>query len=79
MVENEFCRSFVQYFVGVELKNFRFDDIVPVGQIVSATRRKVDRASEQSVPRREEDGKIKGIRLGYCFSGMVISSQNSVV
>lgn len=77
MVGNEFCRSFVQYFVGVELKNFRFDDIVPVGQIVSTTRRKVGRTSEQSVTKKE-DGKIKGIRLGYCFSDMVISSQNSV-
>lgn len=52
-----------------------------VGQIVSTTLRKVDRASEQSVPWRgeREDGKIKRIRLRYCFSGMVISFQNSVV
>lgn len=62
MVGNEFCRSFVQYFVGVELRNFRSDDI---GQIVSGKSR--FQASEQSVPGRDEDGKIKEIGLEYCF------------
>lgn len=71
----QFCSVFP---VGVELWNFWFDDIVPVGQIVSASWRKVGRVGEQSVAcGRKEGGKIKGIGLEYCFSSMVISSQNS--
>lgn len=75
MVGNEFCRSFVQYFVGVELRNFRFDDIVPVGQIVSTTRRKVGRTSEQSVSKKgggwknkRDPSRVLFFRHGYFLS-----------
>jgi len=76
VVENEsFAQLCPVFLVGVELRNFRSDDIILVGQIASA---KLGRGSEQLVPKRKERGKIKRIGVWrHCFSGTVISSQNS--